>query len=157
MIDRATLAAENRHGTPIAKTEPIIVFETVDTGYGSFRVLKNINLTVAKGEKIVVCGPSGPGKSTLIRGINRLEGYRSGRILVDGIGARSIAITSAASKVARLQEAGTDEVIVSQDGASCWFPNPVRPPAGHRSKPSTRTRSCFPEISMTTLRSVTRG
>ena len=63
----------------------MIVFENVDKWYGSFQVLKNINLTVARGEKIVVCGPSGSGKSTLIRCINRLEEYRSGRILVDGI------------------------------------------------------------------------
>ncbi|MBT6428070.1 MAG: amino acid ABC transporter ATP-binding protein, partial [Rhodospirillaceae bacterium] len=41
--------------------------------YGSFHVLKDINLTVNQGERIVVCGPSGSGKSTLIRCINRLE------------------------------------------------------------------------------------
>ncbi len=44
-----------------------------------------INLTVARGERIVVCGPSGSGKSTLIRCINRLEEHQRGRILVDGI------------------------------------------------------------------------
>ena len=65
--------------------DAMIVFEHVEKWYGSFQVLKNINLTVAKGEKIVVCGPSGSGKSTLIRCINRLEEYRTGRILVDGI------------------------------------------------------------------------
>jgi general L-amino acid transport system ATP-binding protein len=53
--------------------------------FGSFQVLKNINLTVAKGEKIVVCGPSGSGKSTLIRCINRLETHQAGRIVVDGV------------------------------------------------------------------------
>jgi general L-amino acid transport system ATP-binding protein len=52
--------------------------------FGAFHVLKNINLTVAKGEKIVICGPSGSGKSTLIRCINRLETHQQGRILVNG-------------------------------------------------------------------------
>jgi general L-amino acid transport system ATP-binding protein len=53
--------------------------------FGAFHVLKNINLTVAKGEKIVICGPSGSGKSTLIRCINRLETHQQGRILVNGV------------------------------------------------------------------------
>jgi general L-amino acid transport system ATP-binding protein len=47
-------------------------------------VLKNINLEVAKGEKIVICGPSGSGKSTMIRCINRLEEHQEGDIIVDG-------------------------------------------------------------------------
>jgi len=47
-------------------------------------VLRDINLRVAKGERIVICGPSGSGKSTLIRCINRLEEHQQGRLLVDG-------------------------------------------------------------------------
>ncbi|AIC27205.1 glutamate/glutamine/aspartate/asparagine ABC transporter ATP-binding protein BztD [Rhizobium etli bv. mimosae str. IE4771] len=53
--------------------------------YGSFHVLRNIDLTVRRGERIVVCGPSGSGKSTMIRCINRLEEHQQGRIAVDGI------------------------------------------------------------------------
>ncbi|MFM2356773.1 MAG: hypothetical protein RLZZ528_2509 [Pseudomonadota bacterium] len=52
--------------------------------YGTFHVLRDINMTVNRGERIVICGPSGSGKSTLIRCINRLEEHQSGRILVDG-------------------------------------------------------------------------
>ncbi len=52
--------------------------------YGTFHVLRDINLTVYRGERIVVCGPSGSGKSTLIRCINRLEEHQSGQIIVDG-------------------------------------------------------------------------
>jgi general L-amino acid transport system ATP-binding protein len=52
--------------------------------YGSFHVLRDINLTVSQGERIVICGPSGSGKSTLIRCINRLEEHQQGRILVEG-------------------------------------------------------------------------
>ncbi|WP_269757808.1 amino acid ABC transporter ATP-binding protein [Aureimonas altamirensis] len=62
-----------------------VVMEKVEKYYGDFHALKNINLDVAKGEKIVLCGPSGSGKSTLIRCINQLEPVRSGRIVVDGI------------------------------------------------------------------------
>ncbi len=52
--------------------------------YGSFHVLRDINITVQKGERIVICGPSGSGKSTLIRCINRLEEHQQGSIIVDG-------------------------------------------------------------------------
>jgi general L-amino acid transport system ATP-binding protein len=57
----------------------------VNKWFGQFHVLKNINLRVAKGERIVICGPSGSGKSTMIRCINRLEEHQQGRIIVDGV------------------------------------------------------------------------
>ena len=53
--------------------------------FGSFHVLRDLNLEVATGERIVICGPSGSGKSTLIRCINRLEVHQRGDILVDNI------------------------------------------------------------------------
>ena len=53
--------------------------------FGTFHVLKDINLQVHAGERIVICGPSGSGKSTLIRCINRLEEHQKGQIIVDGI------------------------------------------------------------------------
>ncbi len=65
---------------------PIIRFEKVNKWYGnSFHVLRDIDLDVARGERIVICGPSGSGKSTLIRCINALEEYQEGRITVDGV------------------------------------------------------------------------
>ena len=63
---------------------PIIEFNDVNKWFGDFHVLRDINLRVAKGERIVICGPSGSGKSTLIRCINRLEEHQQGRLLVDG-------------------------------------------------------------------------
>jgi general L-amino acid transport system ATP-binding protein len=67
-------------------TEPIIRFEKVNKWYGNdFHVLRDIDLEVAKGERIVVCGPSGSGKSTLIRCINRLEEHQQGNTIVNGI------------------------------------------------------------------------
>jgi len=53
--------------------------------YGDFHVLRDINLKVARGERIVICGPSGGGKSTLLRCINRLEDWQRGRVIVDGV------------------------------------------------------------------------
>jgi general L-amino acid transport system ATP-binding protein len=64
---------------------PIIVFDNVSKWYGQFHVLRDIQLNVAKGERIVICGPSGSGKSTLIRCINRLEEHQHGHLIVDGI------------------------------------------------------------------------
>jgi general L-amino acid transport system ATP-binding protein len=63
---------------------PIIVMQNVQKWYGEFHVLRDINLAVAKGERIVICGPSGSGKSTLIRCLNRLEQHQQGQITVDG-------------------------------------------------------------------------
>ncbi|WP_168734600.1 amino acid ABC transporter ATP-binding protein [Ollibium composti] len=62
----------------------IVDLEQVNKFYGDYHALRNVDLSVAKGEKVVVCGPSGSGKSTMIRCINRLEEHDSGRIVVDG-------------------------------------------------------------------------
>ena len=53
--------------------------------FGSFHVLRGVDLEVKRGERIVICGPSGSGKSTLLRCINRLEDWQRGRVIVDGI------------------------------------------------------------------------
>jgi len=67
-------------------TEPIITFDKVNKWYGNnFHVLRDIDLSVARGERIVICGPSGSGKSTLIRCINRLEEHQQGTLKVDGV------------------------------------------------------------------------
>ncbi len=63
----------------------IIVLENVNKYYGTYQALRDVNLSIAKGEKVVVCGPSGSGKSTMIRCINRLEEHDSGRISVNGL------------------------------------------------------------------------
>ncbi|MFM7010550.1 MAG: amino acid ABC transporter ATP-binding protein [Betaproteobacteria bacterium] len=64
--------------------DAIISMKEVNKWYGKFHVLRNINLDVARGERIVICGPSGSGKSTLIRCINRLEEHQKGNIIVEG-------------------------------------------------------------------------
>jgi general L-amino acid transport system ATP-binding protein len=65
--------------------QPFIQLNRVNKWYGEFHVLRDISLSVAKGERIVICGPSGSGKSTMIRCINRLEEHQQGQIFVEGI------------------------------------------------------------------------
>jgi len=67
-----------------ADATPVIELRHVDKHYGQLHVLKDINLSVARGEVVVVIGPSGSGKSTLCRTINRLETIDSGDILIEG-------------------------------------------------------------------------
>jgi glutamate transport system ATP-binding protein len=64
--------------------EPLIVLEGVNKHFGQLHVLKDIDMTVGRGEVVVVIGPSGSGKSTLCRAINRLEPVQAGTITVDG-------------------------------------------------------------------------
>jgi aspartate/glutamate/glutamine transport system ATP-binding protein len=63
----------------------LISFHQVNKHYGSFHVLKNVNLHINQGEVVVVIGPSGSGKSTMVRCINRLETVTSGELVVDGV------------------------------------------------------------------------
>jgi glutamate transport system ATP-binding protein len=62
----------------------LVVIEKVNKHFGDLHVLKDIDLTIQRGEVVVVIGPSGSGKSTLCRSINRLEPIDDGTILVDG-------------------------------------------------------------------------
>ena len=64
--------------------EPMVKISSVNKHFGDLHVLQDIDLTVGKGEVVVVLGPSGSGKSTLCRTINRLETYESGSITIDG-------------------------------------------------------------------------
>jgi general L-amino acid transport system ATP-binding protein len=66
-------------------TDPVIRISNMNKWFGTFHVLRDINLLVAAGEKIVICGPSGSGKSTLIRCLNRLEHHQEGHIEVEGV------------------------------------------------------------------------
>ena len=64
---------------------PAVKLTGLNKFYGAFHALQDIDLTVAKGEKVVVCGPSGSGKSTMIRTINQLEEHQSGTVEVNGV------------------------------------------------------------------------
>jgi glutamate transport system ATP-binding protein len=64
--------------------EPLIELNAVNKWFGSLHVLRDVDLTVDRGEVVVVIGPSGSGKSTLCRAINRLEAIDKGIIKFDG-------------------------------------------------------------------------
>ncbi len=74
-------AAETK---PTNAEDPIIEITGLNKWFGTFQALRDIDLSVARRERIVICGPSGSGKSTLIRCINRLEEYQEGKVVVDG-------------------------------------------------------------------------
>ncbi|MFL6115893.1 MAG: amino acid ABC transporter ATP-binding protein, partial [Catenulispora sp.] len=66
-------------------TQPLVVLSGVNKHYGALHVLRDIDLTVHRGEVVVVLGPSGSGKSTLCRAVNRLETIDGGSITIDGV------------------------------------------------------------------------
>jgi len=80
-----TSATDVRKGPSAGNADVAVRMECVGKWYGSFQALNDINLIVESGERIVICGPSGSWKSTLIRCINQLEVIQKGRIFVDGI------------------------------------------------------------------------
>jgi general L-amino acid transport system ATP-binding protein len=67
------------------RTEVAVEIIGLSKWFGQFQVLRDVDLKVMRGERIVICGPSGGGKSTLLRCINRLEDWQRGRIVVDGV------------------------------------------------------------------------
>lgn len=65
-------------------SDPLVVLEDVNKHFGDLHVLRDISMTVNRGEVVVLIGPSGSGKSTLCRTINRLEAVESGSLTIDG-------------------------------------------------------------------------
>jgi general L-amino acid transport system ATP-binding protein len=69
----------------VSRPDTAVEIVGLNKWYGEFHVLRDVDLKVTRGERIVICGPSGGGKSTLLRCINRLEDWQTGRVIVDGI------------------------------------------------------------------------
>ncbi len=69
---------------PTPDSDPLIEIRLLNKHFGTNHVLRDVDLTVHRGEVVVVIGPSGSGKSTLCRCINRLERFQSGSITIDG-------------------------------------------------------------------------
>lgn len=78
-VDATVSSRSDVHGS-----EAAIEIIALNKWYGSFHVLKDVNLQIESGRQIVICGPSGSGKSTLIRCINQLERHQRGQIFIHG-------------------------------------------------------------------------
>ena len=85
----------------MSTAQPIIDIRNVDKWYGAHHVLKQCSTQVGEGEIVVVCGPSGYGKSTLIKTVNALEPFQKGDVVVDGtsLTARTTDLPKLRSKV----------------------------------------------------------
>ena len=83
-------------------TDAVIALNHLEKSFGDHAVLKDINLSVSKGEVISVIGSSGSGKSTMLRCINLLETPTGGEILYEGMNIRdnSMKLTDFRAKVA---------------------------------------------------------
>src|SRR5262249_18715892 len=82
--DPASDYAAGRHG-PEPRGSAMVELRGVVKRFGTHEVLRQLNLTVRTGEKVVIIGASGSGKSTLLRCVNGLEAIQAGTIVVDGI------------------------------------------------------------------------
>ena len=78
------MTAQESGSVTATRGEPLVVLSDVQKQFGQLHALKDIDLTVTRGEVVVVIGPSGSGKSTLCRTINRLETIDEGTITLDG-------------------------------------------------------------------------
>lgn len=78
------MTAQETAPVSAGRGEPLVVLKDVQKHFGQLHALKDIDLTVTRGEVVVVIGPSGSGKSTLCRTINRLETIDEGTITLDG-------------------------------------------------------------------------
>jgi glutamate transport system ATP-binding protein len=80
----STAASSSASSQGTAPRNGLVVLDHVDKWFGDLHVLQDINLSINRGEVVVVIGPSGSGKSTLCRAINRLETIDQGTITLDG-------------------------------------------------------------------------
>ncbi len=85
---------DNQNGKEIT-----IKIENLVKRFGNLEVLKGINLEVKKNEAIVVIGPSGGGKSTLLRCINRLEEYQDGHIYLESIDVEKLDVNTLRARI----------------------------------------------------------
>lgn len=94
VLDTVPLLQEKPNASRITSFEKEIVFEDIWFNYGTHEILKNINLTVKKGEVVAIAGPSGSGKSTLVDLIPRFYDPQKGSIRIDDTDIRRLTLKS---------------------------------------------------------------
>jgi ABC-type polar amino acid transport system ATPase subunit len=70
-------------------SDPLVSIRNLGLRYGSFRALEDVSADFRRGTCVVICGPSGSGKSSLLRCINRLEEFQDGDVVFDGASLRA--------------------------------------------------------------------
>ncbi len=102
----------------------MIEFKNVQKYYGDFHALKDINLKIDAGETVVLIGPSGSGKSSLIRTVNGLDPIRSGQLIVNGfdLGIRRPMSTRSAKMWGWFSNISTYTTIKMYLKTLCWLP-----------------------------------
>ena len=94
MTDEALARKDHKVSDEVA-----IDIQTMNKWYGTFHVLRDIDLTVYRGERIVICGPSGSGKSTLAALAVSFLTPDQGRVVVDGVDLREVKLASYRSQL----------------------------------------------------------
>jgi subfamily B ATP-binding cassette protein MsbA len=111
MLDREREIADQPGASPLPAFSEEIRFDRVGFSYGDEQVLRDIELTIARGETVALVGPSGSGKSTLANLLPRFYDPTSGRILVDGQNIREVTLESLRGQIGLV----TQETVLFDD------------------------------------------
>lgn len=90
LVDQKSSVTDKEDAKTISTFNSTIVFDNVGFSYGDKEILKNVNLTIPKGQTVALVGPSGGGKSTLVDLIPRFMDVNTGQILLDGTDVRDL-------------------------------------------------------------------
>ncbi|GAA3983857.1 ABC transporter ATP-binding protein [Pedobacter ginsengiterrae] len=104
LIDTKPELTNKENAENLSKFSNALVFENVAFSYGEKQVLKNINLTIQKGQTVALVGPSGGGKSTLMDLIPRFHDPKSGTIKIDGYDYKDLTVESIRSQMGTVNQ-----------------------------------------------------
>ena len=90
--------------TILEKLQNSIEFRNVTFGYDEHDVLETINLSLKKGEKYLIVGPSGGGKSTLLKLLRKYYSPKDGNVFIDGVNLRDITKASYFMRISNVEQ-----------------------------------------------------
>ncbi len=114
VLDTVPTVKEKENPVVMSGFKKDILFENVVFNYGHVTVLKDINLTVKRGEIVAIVGPSGAGKSTLLDMVPRFYDPVSGRMLIDGVDLKDLGLESLRKNIGIV----TQETILFNDSVA---------------------------------------